>query len=73
MIDLFLFTRVTLLRVFSFKLFTQVRWSHRQDHRRRHLAQVFIKGDNIVMVSLTVNPEAPLTRVDPEARGKAAG
>jgi len=29
----------------------QVRWCHRQDHRQRRLPQIFIKGDNIVLIS----------------------
>ena len=34
----------------------RVRWVRKQDHRRRKLRQVFVRGDNVVLVSLVESP-----------------
>lgn len=41
---------------------------HRQEQRHRRLAQIFIKGDNIVLIS----PEEQLMRVQQQGQGAAA-
>lgn len=33
------------------------KWAYKQDHRQRRLAQIFIKGDNIVMISKATDKE----------------
>jgi len=37
----------------------RVRWVRKQDHRRRKLRQVFVRGDSVVLVSLAEVPAAP--------------
>ena len=49
---------------FVLQVTEQTRWVNKQDHRQRSLGQIFVKGDNVIIVSCLQSgplPPAPTT------------